>query len=374
MRAYDVVRQALADAAAGEAAASDDGAVERVLDKERITRGDFPTLLSARAGQYLEPMARTAALLTRRHFGNVIFLFTPLYLSNYCDNRCPYCSFASHQDIARRQLTFDEIRIEAGRIARNGIRHVLALTGESRNTSSYRYVKESIGIVHQSFSSIGIEMYPMTQEEYRGLVDTGVDALTIYQEVYDEGRYRELHQGGPKEDYLFRLEAVERACRAGVRSVTIGALLGLNGWVREMSALAAHAAYIQDTWPDVEVSVSFPRIRPLSGDFTIPAPVDERSLVQIITAFRIMFPHMGITLSTRESAKFRDGAAALGVTRMSAGVSTSVGGHSHEGESPQFEIADSRSVDQVRAALLARGFQPVMHDWNSRYVAENDIG
>ncbi len=342
--------------------------VRRTLDKDRFSLEDLAALLSDEAQGHLEPMANRAAMLTRQHFGNVIFIFTPLYISNFCDNRCAYCSFAAQHEIGRKQLSFDEIRAETQRIAETGIRHILVLTGEARVSTSFEYVRESIAIIAERFSSIGIEMYPMSRAQYASLVDSGVDSLTLYQEVYDEDAYRAVHAGGPKQDYGFRLEAPDRACSGGVRAVTVGALLGLGDMRREMYSLAHHVRYLQDTYPDVEVSVSVPRIRPLVRDFAVPYPVSERQLVQIVAAFRLVFPHVGITLSTRESKKIRDGMLPLGITKMSAGVSTAVGGHSKNPSTTQFEIADTRSVDEMRADLLANGFQAVMHDWHRRLV------
>jgi 2-iminoacetate synthase len=338
--------------------------VERVLGRERQTIDDLAVLLSAAAIPYLETMAQRAAALTRAHFGNSVLLFTPLYIANYCDNACPYCSFGRQQAIGRKQLTLEQIRAETGIIAASGIRHILVLTGESRQKTTIDYIATGIESIAASFSSTAIEIYPLTEAEYGRLIAAGVDGLTIYQEAYDEERYRILHHGGPKADYLFRLDAPERACRQAIRSVTIGALLGLADPYREALYLARHLRYLQDTFPSVELSVAFPRLRPLVSEFQAAAEVSDRQLVQIITAFRLVFPTVGITMSTRESAAFRRGTLPLGVTKISAGVSTAVGGHSDQHSHPQFEIADTRSVEEVYRDVLAAGFQPVMHDWH----------
>lgn len=342
--------------------------VARVLEKQHWSIDDLPVLLSEAAAGFLEEMAQRAFTLTRAHFGNVVFLFTPMYISNYCVNRCPYCSFAGFRPIERRQLSFEEIGEEAARISREGMRHVLLLTGEAREKSPGEYVTRAVGIAAHHFSSVGIEVYPLTEEEYGRTVEAGADALTIYQEVYDRKRYGDLHAGGPKEDYRFRLEAPERACRRGMRTVTVGALLGLHDYRSEMMATALHVRYLQDHFPDVEVGVSFPRIRPLAGDFAVPAPVSDRCLARIVTAFRLVFPSIGITMSTRESRWMRDGMVRLGVTRMSAGVSTAVGGHGRKDSATQFEISDTRSVEAMRRDLADAGYQPVMHDWHGRLV------
>jgi 2-iminoacetate synthase len=342
--------------------------IESILAKDKLSDLDFLALLSDTAQGFLEPMAEKAYGITRRHFGKAVVLFTPLYISNLCENVCAYCSFARQHAIARKHLTFDEIREESRRIAENGIRHILVLTGESRRAAHIGYLTESIRIIGQAFSSVGIEIYPLTEDEYRALIDQGVDGLTIYQEVYDEAAYRGLHSGGPKENYHFRLDAPERAARQGIRGITVGALMGLGDARREAFFTGLHARYLQKTFPDVEISASFPRIRPLAGDFVPPFPVSDAQFVQTIMAARIFLGNAGITLSTRESGQFRDSVLPLGVTKMSAGVSTAVGAHSAGTSTAQFEIADKRTVNDVKTDLQAMGFQPVMQDWNSRYV------
>ncbi len=345
-----------------------DAELERILNKNELSLSDFCALLSPGAGKYLEPMAQRAAELTRRHFGHVIFLFTPLYISNYCENKCPYCSFAAQHRIRRKKLTPAEVAREAERISEQGIRHILVLTGESRTSTPVTYLEESIEIIAQSFSAVGIEVFPMTENDYARLIERGVDSLTIYQEVYDRATFERLHAGGPKADYDFRLEAPARAARANIRSLTIGALYGLFDFRREALATAIHAQYLQETHPDVELSLSFPRLRPFEGAFEPPSPVGDRRLVQLMTAFRLLYPHVGITVSTRENREFRNGVLPLGPTKMSAGVSTSVGGHSSESTEAQFEIADGRSVAELSRDLSGRGFQPVTHDWNYRLM------
>jgi 2-iminoacetate synthase len=315
-------------------------------------------------------MACRAAELTRQHFGNTIQIFTPLYISNFCDNGCPYCSFSCGTKINRKRLEQEEIAAETARISEAGIRNILVLTGESHKIAGFDYVCQSIKTIAGSFASIGIEMFPMGEKEYSLLVGEGVDSLTIYQEVYDEARYAEYHRVGLKKDYKYRLETADRGCRAGIRAVNLGSLLGLGETISEMYMLALHAQHILNEFPEVELGFSFPRIRPLAGDFNIPYPVSETLLVRIIAVFRMIFPFAGITVSTRESEKFRNGILPIGVTKMSAGVSTAVGGHSDSDAAGQFEIADTRSVEKMREDLIKRGFQPVMHNWNMQ-LTEN---
>ena len=344
--------------------------VERALYKNKLDEYDFLALLSPAAGGYLEQMALRARDLTKKHFGNVIFLFTPVYISNICDNLCPYCSFAHQNKIERLHLNADQIREEARRISATGLRHILMLTGESRRGASLKYLRESVSVLKEYFSAIAIEVYPLEENEYAELVDAGVDGLTIYQETYNRELYASLHKGGPKQDFEFRLLAPERACRAGVRAVTVGPLLGLEEPLREVFLAGLHARYIQNIFPSAEVSASFPRLRPQVGVFEPRFTVGDRQFVQFMTAFKIFMPHAGFTVSTREAAAFRDSILPLGATKMSAGVSTSVGGHSEKTSEPQFEISDSRTVSQMCVSLKERGFAPVLHDWNFTLTRE----
>lgn len=342
--------------------------VKKILDRSRIDELDFLALLSDAAVPFLEQMACRARDLTRSHFGNVIFLFTPLYISNVCENVCAYCSFARQHSIRRRHLTVKEVREEAERIADKGIRHILVLTGESPKVATLDYLKASVSVLKEYFSSISVEIYALDSNGYGELVKSGVDGLTIYQETYDEDLYGRLHKGGPKQDYLFRLEAPERGGEQNMRAITVGALLGLAEPRRETFFTALHARYLQNRFPSAEVSVSFPRIRPLAGEFRPDYEVNDRMFVQFMTAYRLFMPHSGITVSTRESLEFRNAVLSMGPTKVSAGVSTSVGGHGDNPSESQFEIADTRSVEQMKRDLLASGFQPVMHDWNYNLV------
>jgi 2-iminoacetate synthase len=344
--------------------------VGEVLDKERLSPEDFLVLLSPAATSRLEAMAVRASRITKRQFGSAIFLFTPLYISNYCDNGCPYCSFARQHRILRQQLSIDEVRAESMAIAATGMRNILVLTGESRTYASPEFIQNAIRILRGQFATVSIEMYPMAQDEYQSLIDAGVDGLTMFQEVYDERVYHSFHQGGPKDNFRFRLESPDRAGACKVRSLTVGALLGLDMPQREAFFSGLHASYLMKRFSGCEISVSLPRIRPMVSGFVPPYPVDDRLFVQILCAFRLFLPRCGITISTRESREFRNAIARLGVTKMSAGVSTAVGGHGHDPLSaPQFEIADTRSLDEMKSDLAHMGFQPVLQDWNSTFLS-----
>ncbi|WP_069649041.1 2-iminoacetate synthase ThiH [Caloranaerobacter ferrireducens] len=336
----------------------------RIINKDKIDEYDFLTLLSNEAEKYLEEMAQKAHQLTVQNFGKTILLYTPLYLSNFCVNRCSYCGFNIENKIKRKKLTFEEIEEEAKAISSTGLRHVLILTGESRKETPVSYIVDAVKILKKYFDSISIEIYPLKEDEYREVIKAGVDGLTIYQEVYDEDIYDKVHIAGPKKNYRFRLNAPERACKARMRNISIGALLGLNDWRKEAFLTGLHAKYLQDKYSDVEISVSLPRIRPHIGVYEDIYPVSDKNLVQIMLALRLFLPRIGITISTRENQKLRDNLIPLGVTKTSAGVSTEVGGHSSKTKSDsQFEISDKRSVIEMKKAILSRGYQPVFKDW-----------
>lgn len=338
--------------------------IERTLAKEALVERDFLNLLSEQAVPYLERMAQKAHQLTVQNFGRVILLYTPLYLANYCVNQCAYCGFNVTNRITRKKLTLEEVEKEARAIAQTGLRHILILTGESRHHTPVSYIEDCVRVLKNYFDSISIEIYPLTEEEYGQLVAAGVDGLTLYQEVYDPITYDEIHLAGPKKDYRFRLAAPERACRARMRAVNIGALLGLQDWRKEAFFTGLHAAYLQDKYLDTEISVSLPRLRPHVGNFAPRSVVSDRDLVQILLALRLFLPRAGITISTRERAEFRDNLLPLGVTKMSAGSCTSVGGHLEEATEGQFDIADQRSVPEIHAMLVSRGYQPLYKDWH----------
>lgn len=344
------------------------------LDFNQLITADLPgdearfvSLLSLDAEDNLEVMAARAHEITLRNFGRTMQLYTPIYLSNYCENQCVYCGFNAANKIERKKLTLNEVREEAEFIAGTGLKHILVLTGDSRSVSPLSYIKDSLKILRKYFSSISVEIYALSEEEYTELISEGVDGLTIYQEVYDENIYKKMHLAGAKKDYLFRLDAPERGAKAGMPSVNIGVLLGLNDWRKEISSLGLHAKYLQDNYPDLEIGVSLPRIRPQVGNFSVPYQVTDKNIVQILAALRIFLPKIGIALSTRENSEFRNNLIPLGITRMSAGSSTSVGGRtakvSTDKSSPQFEISDDRDVEEMKQALESKGYQPVLKDW-----------
>ena len=344
-------------------AAAGDTDVLRAVASERLGEDDFLALLSPAAGRHLESMARRARELTLRRFGRTVSLFTPLYVSNHCANHCRYCGFAAANDIPRSRLALDEVRAEGEAIAGTGLRQLLLLTGESPARAGVEYLEECVRTLRPLFPSVAVEVFPMSTRDYVRLARAGVDGLTVFQETYDPALYADLHPAGPKRDYAWRLDTPMRGAEAGLRVVNIGALLGLADWRREIFATGLHAAWLMRRYPGVDVAVSLPRMRPHAGAFQPARPVSDRELVQAMTALRIFLPRLSITISTRETPDFRDNILPLGVTRMSAGVSTAVGGHATRAETGQFEISDPRSVAEVGAMLRSRGYQPVFKDW-----------
>lgn len=339
--------------------------VVRAISKAQRNVADLARFLSPAASGLLEEMAQAAHATSLRNFGRTILLYTPLYVSNYCVNGCVYCSFNASQPITRRRLEVPEVEAEARAIAATGLEHILVLTGESRSHSPVSYLRDCILALRKYFSSVAIETYPLSEEEYAEMVGAGVDGLTIYQEVYDESIYYQLHPPGPKRNYRFRLGAPERAGWAGMRTINIGPLLGLADWRTESFVAAVHASYLQDRFPEAEISLSVPRMRPHLGGYQPGFPVGDPELVQIAMAFRLFLPRAGIAVSTRESARMRDNLIRLGITKMSAGSCTSVGGHTDPiAQTGQFEISDHRSVDEMRQAISQQGYNPIFKDWH----------
>jgi len=354
------------------AASADD--VRRSLNKERLRIEDMIHLLSPAASELLEEMARRAHDEHLRHFGRAVNFFTPLYISDHCTNQCRYCGFSARNKQRRHHLSLEEVAREVEAIAQSGLAHVLLLTGDARRLASPAYIAEAAGVVRRLMASVQVEVYAMTREEYALLLAGGVDGVTLFQETYNRELYARLHPAGPKRDFVFRLEAPGRAAAAGMRSIGIGALLGLDEWRCDAVYVALHAYWLQSVWPAAECGVSVPRLRPSGARFTEVHPVTDRDMAQYISALRCFMPRLGITVSTRESAQLRDNLLPLGVSRMSAGVSTAVGtrasGHSGDG---QFLIADTRSVRELSDDLERRGYQAVLKDWEDPGLPRRSI-
>ena len=336
-----------------------------VLQKETRTRADLELLSSPEAGARLEELARASAELTRRRFGRTISLYAPLYLSNHCVNPCVYCGFSVRQDIARSTLTSEAITAEARALRERGFSHVLLLTGEDRRQAPVEYLEHAIGLCLEHFAHVSIEVYPMTRVEYARMVAAGASAVTIYQETYDRDVYAQVHPAGPKSRYDARWQAPVDAAAAGMRGVGLGFLLGLASWREELLQLYEQALAVQKASWQTRLAFSFPRLRPAAGGYEPAHPVSDAELAQMIFSLRLMFPDAELVLSTRESARLRDGFIGLGVTRMSAGSVTTPGGyHEKSAAGEQFAVHDARGPAEMAAAIAARGLDPVWKDWS----------
>lgn len=346
--------------------------VVRALQKNSIGIEDFKALLSPAAEPFLEQMAEKARIETRKHFGNTVYLFTPLYIANYCENYCVYCGFNCYNDIRRMKLTMEQIEHEMKIITDSGMEEILILTGESRSKSDVKYIGEACKLARKYFRMVGIEIYPVNVEDYRYLHECGVDYVTVFQETYDSVRYEQLHLLGHKRVFPYRFEAQERALMGGMRGIACSALLGLSNFRKDALASALHVYYLQRKYPHAEVSLSCPRLRPIINNGKInPHDVGESQLCQILCAYRLFLPFAGITVSSRESKQFRDGIVKIAATKISAGVSTGIGDHeskytgkgsSAEGDE-QFEINDGRSFKQMYEDMSEEGLQPVLNDY-----------
>ena len=347
--------------------------VRAALEHETCTIEDFKALISPAAEPFLEQMAERARRETSKHFGNTVYLFTPLYIANYCENYCVYCGFNCYNHINRMKLTMEQIEKEMKVIADSGMEEILILTGESRGQSSVEYIGEACKLARKYFRMVGLEIYPVNTDEYRYLHECGADYVTVFQETYDTDKYETLHLMGHKRVWPYRFDAQERALRGGMRGVAFSALLGLSDFRKDALASALHVYYLQRKYPHAEMSLSCPRLRPIiNNDKINPLDVHEKQLCQIICAYRIFLPFVGITVSSRESASFRDGIVKIAATKVSAGVSTGIGDHDSkyngkENEEPQgdeqFEINDSRSLDKMYQDIAEDGLQPVLNDY-----------
>jgi 2-iminoacetate synthase len=343
--------------------------VEQALGASVPGLGDYLALISPAAEAYLESLAQRAQTVTRDRFGRVVQMYAPLYVSNECTNSCVYCGFNRQNLIRRTTLTLDQVETEAHALWERGFRSLLLVAGEAPRVVPVEYFEAAAARLHERFSSLSIEIYPLDTGEYARLVRSGVDGLTLYQETYDRALYAQVHPQGRKADYAWRLEAPTRGAEAGLRRVGIGALLGLGPWRREAVALALHALWLQKKYWETQVCVSFPRLRQAPGGFAPPCPMSDAALVQLACALRLLLPDAGLFLSTREARAFRDGLSPICITHMSAGSRTEPGGYTHPGESDeQFSVEDTRSPAEVAAQLLSSGLEPVWKDWDAAFT------
>ncbi|HUZ07266.1 MAG TPA: 2-iminoacetate synthase ThiH [Candidatus Paceibacterota bacterium] len=376
--------------------AADSIAVRESMAKSKLSLADFANLISPAAAELLEHICRRSHAMTKQRFGKVIRLFAPLYLSNECVNNCSYCGFSRDNPILRVTLSLDEVRQEAQALKEQGFRNILLVAGEHPKFVSNNYLRDCIAALHADWPSVSLEVGPMEVEEYRPLVAAGADGLTVYQETYDRKVYAEMHTAGPKRNFDWRLETPERAYAAGFRRLGISPLYGLADWRYEALSAAAHADYLLRNCWKAALTISTVRIRPCAGEFQPLTHLSDRDLVQLVCAIRLMFPDVGIVLSTRENPKLRDGLIPLGVTMMSAGARTEPGGYTGAGREKihhtergiikelasgasewvpleghptnatgQFKIADERPPVEVADRIRKLGYEPVWKDWDA---------
>jgi 2-iminoacetate synthase len=368
------------------------------MDRPRLLLEDFAHLISPAGAKLLEPLSRRSQQMTQQRFGKVIRLFAPLYLSNECINSCQYCGFSRDNPILRVTLTPEEARREARALLAQGFRNILLVSGEHPRFVSTDYMAQCVGLLHEEVPSISLEVGPMDTDQYRPLVRAGAEGLVVYQETYDRGLYAAMHTAGPKKDFDWRMDTPERAYAAGFRRIGIGALYGLGDWRLEAISVAAHAAYLLRNCWKAQLTISLPRLRPCAGEFQPLTHLSDRELVQLVCAFRLMFPDVGLVLSTRESPKLRNGLIPLGITLMSAGSHTEPGGYTGAGQgklhhtergrivelgasewaasdnrpvaaTSQFQIADDRPPHEVAELIRRLGYEPVWKDWDAALTA-----
>ena len=381
------------DALAKRSQTASTAAASDAIARSKLSLTDFAHLISPAASELLETMGRRAQALTRQRFGKVVRLFAPLYLSNECINNCKYCGFSRDNPILRVTLTVDDVLREAGALRDQGFRNILLVAGEHPKFVSNPYLKDCIAALHRDWPGISLEVGPMETADYHPLVAAGAEGLVVYQETYQRDIYDSVHTAGPKKNFEWRLETPERAYAAGFRRLGIGALYGLADWRFEALSVAAHADYLLRNCWKAQVTISLPRLRPCAGEFQPLTHMTDRELAQLICAFRLMFPDVGLVLSTRESAKLRDGLIPLGITLISAGSHTEPGGYTGAGKEKihhtergrivelgasewaaagpdihatgQFEIADERSPGEVAELIRRLGYEPVWKDWDA---------
>jgi 2-iminoacetate synthase len=339
--------------------------VELALKKEILNLEDFKALVSPAATPFLEQMANISRNMTLKRFGNTMQMFIPLYLSNECTNHCVYCGFNHENDIARITLTDEQIIKELEVIKSYGFGHILLVTGESPRKCGLDYIKHVFELIKPHFSLISIEVQPMEAKEYEELIELGLHSVYVYQETYNRATYKSYHPKGKKSDYAYRLDTPDRLGHAGVHKIGLGFLIGLEDWRTEAFFNVLHLKYLEKTYWKTKYSISFPRLRPHVGSFNPNYPINERELVQLITAYRLINENVDLSMSVRENQKFRDNIIQMGITSISAGSKTEPGGYSSSTHSlEQFEVHDNRSPQEFADVIRSKGYEPVWKDWD----------
>lgn len=347
--------------------------VEDALHKDKRTLEDFKALISPAAANYLEPMAQLSRQLTLKRFGNTIQMYIPMYLSNECQNICTYCGFSFDNKLPRRTLTDKEILQETEHIKNLGYQHILLVTGEANQTVGVDYFKNALKLMTPHFSHIAMEVQPLEENEYAELVQLGLNTVLVYQETYHKEDYKKHHPKGKKSNFDYRLETPDRLGKSGVHKIGLGTLIGLEDWRTDSFFTALHLNYLEKTYWQTKYSVSFPRLRPHAGGLQPKVEISDKELVQLICAYRIFNEEVELSISTRESEKFRNNIIKLGITSMSAESKTNPGGYVVEPQSlEQFEIDDARSTKEISEMIKQQGYEPVWKDWDAALVSQNE--
>jgi 2-iminoacetate synthase len=340
--------------------------VEHALSKSKRDLEDFKALISPAAEPYLERMAQISHAATKKRFGKTIQMYIPLYLSNECQNICTYCGFSLDVDIPRKTLSDQEILAEVKVIKAMGYDHVLLVTGEANKTVGLDYFKNAIQLLKPHFSHISLEVQPLKEEEYEELIEEGLNTVLVYQETYNKENYKKHHPKGKKSNFEFRLDTHDRLGKAGIYKMGVGVLIGLEDWRTDSFFSAAHLSYLEQKYWQSKYSISFPRLRPCAGGVELKSVISDRQLVQLICAYRLLNEEVELSISTRESAKFRDHVIKLGITSMSADSKTDPGGYANPDVNlEQFEIDDTRPTNKITEILKEQGYDPVFKDWDS---------
>jgi len=347
--------------------------VSDVLAKPELSINDLHVLLSPAADEFLEIIAQRSHKLSLQRFGKTVLMYVPLYVSNYCSNLCVYCGFNAQNKVKRLAMTIDEAVDESMLLHKMGFQHILLVSGEHPDFADVDYLCELSGKLRDMFSSICVEVQPLSQENYAKLINSGVDCVTCYQETYNRKTYPKVHPGGKKSDYNWRICTVERAAKAGIRKVGVSPLYGLDNWRTEALFTGFHSYFLMTHFWQTQVSISFPRLRGAAGGFKPENPLTDRQLAQLICAFRLVLPDVHLVLSTREPAEIRDNMLPLGITQMSAASSTSPHGYSNASDAgEQFDVIDKRSAKEVAAGIRKAGYEPVWKDWD-REILKNGM-
>ncbi|MDF4202927.1 2-iminoacetate synthase ThiH [Maribacter sp. SA7] len=342
--------------------------VLRALSNAKRDLEDFKALISPAAKPYLEEMAQLSRQLTKKRFGNTIQMYSPMYLSNECQNICTYCGFSMTNKIPRRTLTDAEILKEVAYIKSKGYDHILLVTGEANKIVGVDYINNALKLIRAQFSNITIEVQPLLQDEYELLIDNGLYAVLVYQETYHREEYKKHHPKGKKSNFDFRLDTPDRLGKAGIHKIGLGALFGLEDWRADSFFTALHLKYLQKTYWKTKYSISFPRLRPHSGGLEPKVEMTDPDLVQLICAFRLLDEDVELSMSTRESEVFRNNIVNLGITSISAESKTNPGGYAVAPESlEQFEISDERPTEEITAMLKGNGLDVVWKDWTNNW-------